>query len=94
MHFPQTVQSDSYAVHVALHDFNDKGNYKWCKGNYSLPLRKDASLKINKYMGDGISSGNCATLQVVGIDETNLVYEDCDSSLNYICEVRMGDKKG
>jgi hypothetical protein len=33
-------------MHLAMYDINDEGNFKWCMGNYSLPLKKDALLKF------------------------------------------------
>jgi hypothetical protein len=80
------LEATSY--HVALHDHNDEGNFKWCKdGKYSVPLIKKGKLQfVPKNRLD--SGDNCAALQVLNDDQTlKMNVTSCNESMEFICEV-------
>lgn len=84
---------ESNYFHVALYDRNDIGNFKWCKGNYSLPLRNDSLLKFYKEQTDVWDSEqeHCAVLLVkarADLPVMQLLYANRDDQAEYICEVK------
>jgi hypothetical protein len=80
---------------MALHDLNDEGNFKWCMGNYSLPLREDGLLNFAPGAPNNWdsfkSSENCAELFVAFGVDTMLQINDasCDKMAQFICEVKV-----
>lgn len=81
------LQKDAF--HVALHDHNDEGNFKWCKDNNSLPLKQDKLLKFASGEPSNLLSDNCAVIQ--GVDDVLQLNDvSCNATFNFICEVRKG----
>lgn len=80
---------ESYFFHVALHDLGDEGNFKWCKGNYSLPLRNDSLLKFYGEKPDnwGPEGEQCTLMMVMSTPVMALIEVTCDYPSEYICEV-------
>jgi hypothetical protein len=73
-------------LQLALYDINDEGNFKWCMGNYSLPLKMDALLKFASGQPDDLkSSQNCAVLRMA--EQMELHDTSCDSASTFICKV-------
>jgi len=78
--------------HIALYDIKDEGKFKWCLGNYSLPLKKDTLLKFaagEPNNMDGNDPENCAELKVVENHDRELQINDayCEKLSPFICEV-------
>jgi Lectin C-type domain len=70
---------------LALYDINDEGNFKWCMGNYSLPLKKDALVKFASGQPDNFKgSENCANLNFLKMELNDI---PCDHKSPFICEV-------
>lgn len=80
---------DTNYFQIALYDFNDEGNFKWCKGNYSLPLKKDALLKFAKKQPDNWGAGG-EQCGILAIPPTLSLHDfPCNYLSKFICEVRV-----
>jgi len=81
---------DTYKFHVALHDLNDEGNFKWCKDGYSLSFRKDALVNFGPNQPDNsytTHGENCVELNVLNAPAMHFNDLNCNWPLQFICEV-------
>jgi hypothetical protein len=73
---------------LAAYDLNDESNFKWCKKNYSLPLKKDAKLKFAKNQPDHREDENCAAVAWDWHSNAMALSDvSCAQPFQYICEV-------
>jgi hypothetical protein len=83
-----TFWPEATTYHVALHDYYDEGNFKWCKNKkFSIPLIADGALKF--VQKNQLANGeNCGALQVLNdIQTMKMNVVACDESMEFICEV-------
>ena len=83
-----TFWPEATTYHVALHDYRDEGNFKWCKNKkFSIPLIANGALKF--VQKNQLANGeNCGALQVLNdIQTLKMNVVACDKSMEFICEV-------